>query len=270
MDVWRITVAALRRWYIFLPLLALTGFGAVTAGQGVDPQYEVTATTILVPGPVVSDIENPYGTLYDTNQVLSIVLGATPARQTIEAQGLNPEYEASPRSSGTDFRDRSSVMNVTVLSDSQQESLATSDAVIELARQELAQRQGAAGIPADAQIGLQVLQAPVVSDVVSEGKTRIMSIVGIVGASFSLLVAVLFDDLVGLLKRWLHHWRGRKGSTRAETAPASEGVSGDESDAVGSESDQGHESLAHRDELVTKNARPDAQAYDLERTGRQP
>ena len=210
MDVWRITVAVVRRWYVFLPLMALTVLGVFEVGKGVDPQYEVTATAILVPGTSSSEIDNPYGSMDETNQVLSIVVEGTQAREQIEAAGLEPGYERDPRS-------RSRIMDFSVVSDSPEIGLATGEAVLDLTRQELAERQGVVGIPEDAQVGLQVLQAPSVSEVVTEGKTRSMAIVGVLGAAFAVLVAVLFDDLVGLLKRWLVAWRGRR-EARATTA----------------------------------------------------
>lgn len=212
MDVWQITVAAVRRWYILLPLLALTAFGALRVGEGVDPEYEVTATAILVPGSAESEIESPYGNRNETTQVLSILLGATEARASIEAQGLDPDYEIMTR-------DRSNIVNLSVLSDSEQVSLDTGEAVLTLAAEELAQRQTQAGIPDPAQIGLEVLQPPTVSDVVVQGQLRNMVVVGILGASVSLLVAVLFDDIVGLTKRWLHRWRARRDAKSARSQP---------------------------------------------------
>lgn len=193
MDVWQITVAALRRWYVFLPLLALTGLAAFMVGQGVAPQYEVRATAILVPGSVPTEIESPYGSMDSTATVLGIVLDDAATRERISAQGMQPDYEFTPRN-------RSRIVDIEVLSDSPERSLATGNELLALASQELADRQAEVGIPANAQVGLQVLQAPAVSDVVSEGKLRNMAVIGILGAALSLLVAVLFDDLVGLFR----------------------------------------------------------------------
>lgn len=203
MDIWRITVAVLRRWYVFLPLLALTGVGAFAVGEGVQPQYEVRATVVLIPGTGESEIDNPYGGLESTTEVLSIVLDSPPLRDSIEDRGLNRDYEIETRS-------RSSIMDVTVLSDTKQESLATADAVLEMARKDLAERQGDVNIPTHAQVGLQTIRAPAMSEVVTEGKLRNMAIVGVAGAALSLLVAILFDDLVGLVRTRAQ----RRGATR--------------------------------------------------------
>lgn len=249
MDVWRITVAVLRRWYVFLPLLVLTGFGALRVGDGVHPEYEVTATAVLVPGTEVSDVEGPYGNRNDTTQVLTIVLDGPASREAVAEQGLTPDYEVSTR-------DRTSIINLTVLSDSSPVSLGTAEAVLELARQELKERQDAAGVPSAAQVGLQVLQAPSVTDVVAEGRTRNMAIVGLVGAALSLVVALLFDDLVTLLKRGLQR-RGERRVTKPGTRSGGAKQSAkDAADAVENDSDVEIEAHDSPRTVVPEDATP--------------
>lgn len=207
MDVWRITVAAIRRWYVLLPLLALTGYATMVVGDGVRPQYEVTATAILMPGRIPTEIPNPYGSMDQTTTALAIVLNNTVSRGHIAEMGLNPDYQVTSRT-------RSTIMDFTVLSDTAEESLATGDAVFELARQELEERQGEAGIPTRSQVGVQILQPPSVSSVVEDGKMRNMAIVGVLGAALSLLAAVLFDDIVGLFRRKARERRERRAAKR--------------------------------------------------------
>lgn len=214
MDVWRMTVALLRRWYVFLPLLVVTGATVFMVGEGINPEYEVTTTVVLVPGVQPSEFENPYGTIDQTNVVLAVVLDAAGTRQKIADQGLDAEYEVVPR-------DRSRIMDLTVRNEASEVALATSEAVLAVAREELVERQGAVDIPPPAQIGLQVLQPPAVSDVVMAGKVRSMAVVGLVGGALSVLVTVLFDDLVGLVKRGLRRGRLRgKGRITAVGAAA--------------------------------------------------
>lgn len=211
MDVWQITVAALRRWYILLPLLALTGYVTVTVGDSVRPQYEVTATSILVPGAVESEVAGPYGDLESTSSVLTILLDNIESRTDIAALGLDSDYV-------TEARSRTSIIDFSVISDTPEEGLATGEAVLALADQELGERQDAAGIPPQAQSELQVLQAPSVSDVVTDGKLRNMAIVGMLGAAVSVLAAVLFDDIVGLIRRRFQKRPERRAATESPSA----------------------------------------------------
>ncbi|MPV48506.1 hypothetical protein GCG21_00465 [Pseudactinotalea sp. HY160] len=194
MDVWRITLAALRRWYILIPLLALTGWAAVSAGHSVHPEYEVDATAMLTPGQAEATIPNPYGSLNDANQAVGIVLNSAESHAAIAAQGLSTDYVVTPET-------RSSIMRLTVRADDADTAIATGAAVLDLATSELAARQQAAGVAKASRFGIAVLAPPSVLDVVYDGRTRIQAIVGLLGASVALVVAVLFDDIVGLVRR---------------------------------------------------------------------
>lgn len=194
MDVWRITLAALRRWYVLLPLLALTGLGAVSAGNSVAPEYQATATIMYVAGPGETELPNPYGDLSGANEVATIVLNSVETRTALAAAGHGGAYEVTPQS-------RSSIAYISIRSGDPEDAVATGTALIDVAAAELVSRQEAAGIPPTAQVSLQVLEPPTVIAAVQEGKLRVQAVVGVLGAGLSLLVAVLFDDIVGLWKR---------------------------------------------------------------------
>ncbi|TDE94056.1 hypothetical protein EXU48_11410 [Occultella glacieicola] len=209
MDVWSITVAALRRWYILLPLLALSGAAAYAVGERVQPEYNIAASAIVVPGRAVAEIANPYGGLDDANSVLGIVLNGTETQAEVAAAGLVPTYTVAPTT-------RSTVLNFEVRADTPEAGVATGEMVFELAREELTTRQTNAGLPPATQYGLDVLQEPAVTAVVADGKTRNMAIVGVLGAALSLLIAVLFDDLIGLIKRARAHRQERRAASESE------------------------------------------------------
>lgn len=197
MDVWRITVAAVRRWYVLAPLLALTVALALAVGQGVKQEYEVTGAAMVVPGRSFSEIPNPYGGPDDANNAVSIVLNSPETRQRIAAEGFLGSYEVAPSS-------RSTIMNFQVRGESQQQAVETGMAVFQMAAEELRGRQSAAGIRLGEQYSVDVLQTPSVSAAVTDGKLRNMAVVGVLGAALSLVVAVFFDDVVGLLRRRRH------------------------------------------------------------------
>ncbi len=226
MDVWRITVALLRRWYVFIPLLALSGWGAVMVGQGVRPEYAVEATAVLVAGPGASDVDGPYGGRESTSEVLAIVLDSAASRDLVEKQGLERDYEI-------ETQERSSIIRLDVLSDSESVGTQTLATVLQMSEQELAARQDKAGIRPNAQISLQVLQQPAVDEVVETGKMRNMAIVGVIGAAFSLLITLLFDDIMGLLRRRLSRRRERRPqpATSASEMPEAAGVDPSETSA---------------------------------------
>ncbi|WP_210502839.1 YveK family protein [Nocardioides xinjiangensis] len=187
-------MAALRRWYVLLPLLGVTVLLVLTAGRGVQPEYDVTGATMLVPGRDVPDVPNPYGGPAEANAAVGIVLNSPEVRQAIADQGLVASYEVAPQS-------RSTVMNFQVRSDTPEAGIETGVAVFEQAAKELRDRQNAAGIRLSQQYSIDVLQAPSVSAAVTDGKLRNMAVVGVLGGALSLAIAVFFDDVVGLLRR---------------------------------------------------------------------
>lgn len=211
MDVWRITVAAVRRWYVLVPMLALTAFLAQAAGEGVKEEYVATGAIMMVPGAVTPEVPNPYGGPSEANYAVALVVRSPDARAEVKAQGLEPTYEISPQS-------RSTIMTFEVRSESSARAIDTGIAVFQLAAKELRSRQDAAGISRNAQYSVDVLQDPSLTAVVTEGKMRNMAVVGALGAALSLALAVFFDDVVGLVRRW----RRKKQQKRAEAAGPAE------------------------------------------------
>ncbi|TDE07494.1 hypothetical protein E1269_19885 [Jiangella asiatica] len=221
MDVWRITLAALRRWYVLLPLLALTGLAAVSMGEQVAPEYEAQAGAMITPPRAEAELVNPYGSLTNANEALGIVLNSVDTRRTVAEQGLSSAYEIGVAS-------RSTIMQVSIRADTPEVAVGTGQAVLDLAVQELATRQTDAGLPAEAQFTLSVLEPPAVTAVVDTGSVRVKAVVAVIGAGLSLLVAVLFDDIVGL---WRRSQEKRRPARRRQTvATADANPARDEND----------------------------------------
>lgn len=224
MDVWRITVAALRRWYVLVPLLALTVLGMLAVGRGIKPEYDATGTVMIVPGRSVPAIPNPYGAVDDANAAVGIVLNSPESRSEITSRGLSPNYQVAPQS-------RSTIMNFSVRADSPKVAVETGEAVFGLAEQELNSRQAAAGIPPGARYRIDVLQPSSLSAVVKQGKTRNIAVVGILGAGLSLVIAVFFDDIAGLVRT------RRRRKEQASTGEAQRGTGSDPLDESESSGD---------------------------------
>jgi hypothetical protein len=199
-DVWRITLAALRRWYILVPLLGLTAYVTMSVGNSVRPEYQATTTFMYVEGTQETDRPNPYGSLVGASQVVSIILNSVQTKRVLAEDGFTAAYEIEGEK-------RTAITVITTRGDSAENAEGTGEGLIEAARADLATRQGEAGIPKAAQITLQVLEPPTVVAAVQDGKTRIQAVIGVVGAAIALLVAVLFDDIIGLVKRARHRRR---------------------------------------------------------------
>lgn len=234
MDVWRITLAALRRWYVLLPMLAVTGVLVMLSGNRVAPEYEGQAGAMLTPPRAATELANPYGSITGANEALGIVLGSTESRRAVMEQGLSPSYEIGVAS-------RSTILQISVRAASPEVAVATGQAVLDLAAQELSTRQTETGLPPEAQVTLSVLEPPAVTAIVDTGSLRIQAVVGVLGAGLSLLVAVLFDDIVGLWKRArskgarreAKRARGDKGAAKEARRPAEEAAEAPLAEAPG-------------------------------------
>lgn len=222
MDVWRITVAAVRRWYILLPLLGVTALLAILVGNGVAPEYEARASAMLTPERSLTEgvAPNPYGSITSASEAVSIVLNSVDSRNNVAGRGLIGSYEV-----GT--APRSAILQFTARGEDPDSVVETGNAVFELAADELATRQSDAGLPASSQYTLQVLEPPSVISVVQTGKTRVQAVIVLVGAAGSLLIAVLFDDIIGLLKRRRRARRDAHPSEATATTGPEMGVVGD-------------------------------------------
>jgi len=240
-DVWRITLAALRRWYILIPLLALTAWGAMFVGDGFQPQYEVHATAMMTPGRTEPEVPNPYGDLDDANQAVTIVLNSAEARQQIIAQGLSADYEVTADS-------RSTILQMVVRSDDRDAAVDTGTALLGLASKDLTTRQTEVGLAKSSQYTLSILAAPSVINVVYDGKLRTQAIVGLLGASVALVIAVLFDDIIGLVRR-------RR--TRRKEPKAPVGDSADEPSGLSADDSGSFETAAKPGEAGTYASRGD-------------
>jgi hypothetical protein len=202
-DVWGITLAVLRRWYVFIPIFALAVLAAVSAGRGVAPEYEASATAMLTPAPTQPTVANPLVNAQEANTAIGIVLNGPVAQLQVSDSGLTGSFAVTTAA-------RSSVLTIVARSDkSAEDAVATTEAVLDVANQELKVRQEAAGIPAGSQIGLQVLSPPSLASVGTDGALRVQAIIVILGAAAALVVSVLFDDIIGFIRRRRQRRRGK-------------------------------------------------------------
>ncbi len=92
MDVWRLVGAAVRRWYVFVVVLALAVLAALAAGNRVQPEFTSSSALLLVP-PAQSAAGNPYQDMGTAAQSVSIVLQSSPSRSSLAQQGLSTDYD---------------------------------------------------------------------------------------------------------------------------------------------------------------------------------
>lgn len=193
MDVWSLTVAALRRWYVLLPGLVMTAMLTMSAGSSIAPEYETTGAALLVPPGVASDKVNPYAASSGP-EVLRTIVNGSAVRTRFAEQGLDPGYEIAVTT-------RTPIYQIKVRSGDRQRTLGTASAVIEALRQELANGQREFGIPPEAMVTVQIIDAPDSLTEVGTGAARVKAVVALLGVIASVALAVTYDDVRNMLRR---------------------------------------------------------------------
>ncbi len=201
MDIWRLLRVAMRRWYILLPTLALTGAATWLARDLNAPEYQTEGTVLITQDAIVFEedasgtvVENPFGDLDVTAVVLQYSMNSSGTRELIAEQGLSPSYEVEAQS-------RSPILGVEVRAGSPEQAIATGRALIEAIGRELVARQEAAGVPAGRLIGTDVLDEPDSVLASTDGQVQETAAVAAVGLALSFGLAILVDNLALLRRR---------------------------------------------------------------------
>lgn len=194
MDAVELLRVVLRRWYVVLPVLLLTGAGAFFAGNAVTADYEAKAALLLL-GPSVAATEsggafvNPYRTAGTnaTADALDIVADSTTTQLLmVEAGHDDVTYEV---------RADNSIMEIVVVGSSPAESVAAVEFLQQYLETQLEQRQDAVDAPTDQRLAFDVLAAAGTSTAIVEGVSRIRVAVLGAGGLLALALAVLADRL---------------------------------------------------------------------------
>lgn len=194
MDVWGITLATLRRWYVFLPIMAVAVLLAMAAGRSANPEYEASGTMLLTPPRVSSQIANPFVNAQGASEAITVVLNGPDTRTKLDAEGFKGTVTVTSAA-------RSSVVAMRSVASSPEEALQLIRSVIDIGAEELAQRQRTAGIKKGSSIGFQILAVPSITSIANDTAVRVQAVILVLGAVAGVTLSVLFDDIVGLIRR---------------------------------------------------------------------
>jgi hypothetical protein len=189
----------LRRWYVVVPALALTGVGAFLGMQQVTPQYESSGSLVLlgpasgvpVPGEVTQQF-NAYlefgGALATTAEVLSKATLSDASAKKLAAVGATGEYEVGTGSDGG-----SPIINIVATGSSPRIATLTVEEITKLLTAELQRRQVAAKAPPSQFIRVEVVAPPAQPKELLGSKLRVGSAVVALGVAVTFSVAFLVE-----------------------------------------------------------------------------
>lgn len=243
MDLWMLLQALIRRWYVAVPLLAVTAVSTVALTDSVLPEYEVSGAVLLV-GPGRSDevieelpgqdnrLLQLSGSLGTVSQALGFTIGSQRVRSEFADAGLLPDYQL-----GTDSR--SPIMQFIVAGEDPDLVVATMDALIVFVEDELNRTQDELGTPPNDRIEVRAISS---DNQPSEGlssRRRAQILLLAVG----LLVTIAATITVDALLRIAGDRRARRKRRRAAAA-ATDGTNSEDSSGPPSTSLPGEDEIA--------------------------
>lgn len=198
MDAVDLLVVLLRRWYVILPVVLLSGSAAYVAGDRLQPEHEARSSlVVLTPSelpPEGTKVINPYRVAGADNTIsaVSLVAEGSQSRGVAVSLGLSPVYEV-------DSRDR--IVEISASSSDAEQAVDTVAYVQELMINDLQDRQDRVQAPRLDQYFFEVLSAPSLtrSEVPGLQRTRF----GIFGAGVVLAgaLALMTDRIASRASR---------------------------------------------------------------------
>jgi hypothetical protein len=188
MDFWELLAVMVRRWYVTLPILALTAVLAVTMPARVDPTYRASGTVVLV---------EPAGNAADLNPVASAGLNANAnalatiatlpdAQSDVAEAGLSTQYTVE--SDG-------SVLVIEAGGATPNEAAETVQFVEQLLTERLNQQQENVGAPVESYLTVVPLIAEPVAVPVYDDQRRVRILVVVAGVLLAAMAAVGVEGL---------------------------------------------------------------------------
>jgi len=193
MDIGELARIVLRRWYVVVVGLLLTGFLGFLTLTAVQPQYVTTASVLVYrPVSVLGAGGNPFVALGGLEAARDVVLKAIndPAVMvTLSDQGRRTiEVVADGQSSAP-------IVSVSVTAASPDAALTTQTQVLALVPSTLEKLQTSLDVPKSAQVASVVLAESTVPE--AARKSQLRALIGVVGIGvvLTILGAILFDRL---------------------------------------------------------------------------
>lgn len=198
MDIWTVLKACARRWYVFVPVLALTMGFAYAQMKAAPPAYLATSTATvtgpaLVPGQLPGEVieVNPFetlgGSLTQTTKVLVALMDSTPKRDAFVAEGVTADYEVTQDES---------VVYFDVSGDDPDEVVASATRLVELLDVEIAGLQGRALQAPESRIRAIAVSLPQTAEEDPIAGIRVFAVVGALGLILSVAAALVTDAVL--------------------------------------------------------------------------
>jgi capsular polysaccharide biosynthesis protein len=213
MDLWELLKIMGRRWYVTLPVLAVTALVAVTLPPTIDPEYRASGTMILV---------GPQGTAADQNPFVTAGLGTNAEAAAIVAQSPNSKALVDEQDLSTEYTVEADgpVVVITATGETPSVAVETVTFVEQLLDDQLADLQTQAAVPETALLRVVPLIPEVIATPVYQQRLRVTILTVVIGVLVATLLAMAVEGLS----------RRRTRERRRERGPSSEPRPDDQGD----------------------------------------
>ena len=217
MDIWTVLKACARRWYAFVPVLAVAMGFAYAQMEATPPAYLATSSAVLTgpalvpggePGEVieVNPFESLGGSLNATTKVLVSLMDSAPKRDEFAGDGVAAAYLVSQDDA---------VIYFDVQGTDPDEVIASASRLVELLDVEVAALQGRPLEAPESRIRAVAVSLPSTAEEDPVAGIRAFAIVGALGVILAVTVALVTDALMQARRR-----RRAQRPLEAEVAPA--------------------------------------------------
>ncbi len=227
MDLWSLVQIMFRRWWVVVPLLALTAWCTIALTDSIPPEYEVDGAILLV-GPGVDDeladevgtnnrLLQLSGSLGTVAEALGLTLQSQATRAEFDQRGLIPEYVV-----GVDSR--SPIMQFLVAGEDPDAIVATMDALMTEAEAQLTLRQDELDTSTEDRIEIQRISSDNEPTPGFGSRRRAQILLAAVGVVVTLASAIAVDALL--------YFGRRRRQRRAEEPTGGPDLDDDRSDGA--------------------------------------
>jgi hypothetical protein len=156
LDLWSTLRVLLKRWYLTIPLFALSAILAVAVVGTKPADYKANASLLLLAPSGGGN--NPYaqfgGSLSAAAEVLATSMNSSTSRQDLQRQGVSANWNLALE--GGD----APLLKVETTASTSEAATSSAQIIVETAKQRLASLQSDAGSPASQLFSLSIVDAP--------------------------------------------------------------------------------------------------------------
>lgn len=195
MDLALALKVVLRRWYLFVPILAITAALVALGSSSIPNTYRASADFVLLPATTTPDPDeaplNPLlatGNYDDLLAVLVAVLDHGSTRAVLESEGASPNWAIERAFDGP-------VLTVRAEAGTEQKALTTVQLVLDATEEQLATLQAETDVEQSAAVAMRVLVQDDEASALYGSKMRLLAALGALGVGIGLGVVFTVDGV---------------------------------------------------------------------------